>query len=128
MHEFTTHSVYSDTPVSQITEIDDEFDPLRGIKIIFLPCDPAETFVKKHKKYTGSFDAIFISSALAHRIKDAKSLLKEDGKAVVENATYILSLKPEQKEMFTVKVDEMAKETGLQKVGLDGTSEFLVYK
>jgi dynein assembly factor 3 len=89
--------------------------------------------VKKQKKYTNFFDIIFISSALGHRINDAKIMLKvnDDSRVVVESATYIIDLKKEQKDLFSRKITEMAINSGLKKVEIarkNQSEEFLVYK
>jgi hypothetical protein len=104
-------------------------------KIIFLPCDPSEIFTKHRAKYLNFFDVIYISSALAHRVKDAIGLLRisddrlsSTSRVVVESATFIIDLNKQQKELFNEKIDEMALDSGLKKVKLDRRSEFLVYK
>ena len=71
------------------TEITEPRDPLANVKVFFLPCDPAYTFVKKKAQFTGFFDRVFIGNSLAHRITDAEPLLKPNGLLIAENIKYV---------------------------------------
>ncbi len=71
------------------TEIIEQRDPLANVKVFFLPCDPAYTFVKKKAQFTGFFDRVFIGNSLAHRIPDAETLLKPNGLLIAENIKYV---------------------------------------
>lgn len=126
MHEMSTGCLYlpdekpaleNSTP-STDPEQDQKFIPLENTKFFFLPCDPQETFVKKKQKYSGFFDTIVFSSALAHRLSDSIDLLKSGGNgcAVVEGARMMLDLTVEQVVAYRDKVDQMAQEIGLKKM------------
>ena len=121
IHELNTGHVYfSDQPL-KITELADDqeekkpFVPVENIKIIFLPCNPSETLIKKKAKFLNSFHSIFVSSALAHRIPDCAPLLKPGGigKMFIETANMMLDLNNEQLAAYLDKIDEMAKPNGL---------------
>lgn len=124
--------MYMEPNLSHVSRISDATEPsnyLERIKIIFLPCDPSETFVKKEKKYKDKFDVIFVSNALAHRVADAKKFLTDGGRVVVETASFMIDLKEDQKEMFRKKVQEMAANSGLSVAQTQcDKAEFLVYK
>ncbi|KAI8915779.1 hypothetical protein EDD86DRAFT_196799 [Gorgonomyces haynaldii] len=85
------------------------------IKITFLPCDPSETFVKRKTKYQDTFDAIYVSNALSHRIPDCQPLLKHTGKLYCETAHKMIELKNEQKDAFLEKLNEIGQTSGLEK-------------
>lgn len=85
--------------------------PVDRIKIFFLPCNPAETLEKKVKKYENSFDSIYLSTGLAHRLGDCVALLQEEtGRIHVESANMMLDLTKEMVEGYEEKVCEMAKQ------------------
>ena len=130
LHEMQTGVIYQEQAPSAITELHQDYSLVDRTKITLLPCDPAETFVKKAKKYANHFDVIFISNALAHRVTDAVAVLEHGGHVIVESARYMLDLTKEQKEQFGITVNEMAEKAGLKRVEpikLGADADFYVY-
>lgn len=99
-----------------ITEIQDDSDWDIGhfVDFKFLPCDPADTFVKKLQKYQGIFDLVYLSSALSHRLENCSSIVKNGGRVVVEGAKYLLELSGEQVGLYEDKIKEMGQKAGLK--------------
>jgi hypothetical protein len=128
IHELTTGIVYTETKsISQYPDTQDDFVPMNNFKIHFLPCDPQETFVKKAGKYQDFFDGIFLSTALAHRIENCPSIIKPEGKIVVEGANYMLDLTREQVAAYQDKVIQLAQSCNLKREDRPHYGELLVY-
>ncbi|KAJ3285502.1 Dynein assembly factor 3, axonemal [Borealophlyctis nickersoniae] len=111
IHEMTTKSMYVEENAESMPS-SSAYTP-NNLKIIYHPCDPSTTLIKKRAKYVSTFHKIYLGNTMAHHIPEVVPLLREGGEIIAETAKFMLDLNAEQIKAFTAKLVEVATGAGL---------------
>ncbi|KXS18668.1 hypothetical protein M427DRAFT_197113 [Gonapodya prolifera JEL478] len=90
------------------------------LSVKLLPVDPSVSLERRKSQLVRKFDAVFLGTSMAHRLKDVKDLLRPDGVVVVETAQYFIQLNSEQTTTFHDKIQEIAKTNEYSQMKLTG--------